>query len=283
MICEQGNIKNVGMNLADLNLKYWHHVPMIIEYLKGLDVKKLAIGSSFCDIYFIKTLRMFQDSRNQFDSLQCEITLVIPHLGEMMYERMKEKILEMLPFFAEVVVNDFAMLRMFVNLREQGFYTGKITAGRLLIKNFRDMRYESYEKSKVTMFFPEYLKGKVDGVEMDVVAADMDFAEVPEDVAISLHYPYTYQTCSGACSYSAAANPTNLYSQRNMRCRTNCMNGYLHLDYGRGGMYLVGRGAYFENPPVRTMSRPVDFYWYWPLKEFLGTNPVAYEGQVFTE
>ncbi|SDB25167.1 hypothetical protein [Eubacterium oxidoreducens] len=280
MFCEQGDLEEVGLNLADLNLKYWHQAPMLEQYLKELRVTQLAMGSNFCDIYFAKTLRMLEEGWERIlDSLSCKLTLVVPQLGEGMLSRIERQLMSCLFFVSEIVVNDIAMLAKVSAWKSEGLYRGKITAGRLLIKNFRDARYEQYTDSEVKVFFPVYLEGKVDAVELEYVAQRMNLTEIPSGVEVVMHYPYTYQTCSGACSYAAAANPKNLYFQQNQRCKTTCMAGYLKLEE-HFPMYLVGRGVYIQAAPITWMSKKADRYWYWPVDYVLGLICIMGEDMV---
>jgi hypothetical protein len=275
MICTDGKEYPVQLNLADLYLQYVGAEEALCEYLQRINCSRVSVGSYFCDIYFRKTAGMLQKSAlPYFEAAGVTLTLVVPIIAQEQLVPVKQLLYGLLLAAGnridEVTVNDIGMLYYMKSLKAQAVYQGKIIAGRLLFKNFRDSRVEDYSTQMVTMFFPEILEGNVDAAEIEAVSQRMDLSEFPDGILLHVHYPFNYISGGRLCEFAAANNRQNLLLQTQRMCRTTCMKGYLHTGEGKESFFHVGKGVYMKQPPVTQLCGNIERYLYWPLEELMG-------------
>lgn len=284
MLCKDNQEYSIGLNMCDLLFRYKGYEDMLGDYFKGIHCERIYIGSYFCSHYFMKAAAMFSNNllyparENNW-----KVTLVIPIIKEELLENFHKRTLSLLTSASdvidEVVVNDSAMLEKMENIRSRHNLSYSITAGRLMVKNLRDARYREFTAGSSRIFFPAECKNRVEAIEIDIVSSNLDYADIPSNVAIHVHYPFTYVSCGTICEYAAANNVENLYLQTSKRCGSVCMKGYLTTRDAEVTLLHVGKAVYFQNPELVNQSRESGRYIYWPLGELMGTQ--REEGDVY--
>lgn len=277
-------MNKITLNLADLYFKYAGHCDVLYDDMIRLKYDRVMIGSYFCVSYMKKCLMVYANELHarllSLNSNGIHVSLVVPLLYEDETDFAKSMVTDAIRDYEgvldEIVVNDIGMFSFINQLRYEGVFHGRIIAGRLFFKNFRDLRNEEYYSSDVRIFCPEFLMGSVDAAELDIISKKMNISEFG-DISIRLHYPYSYVTCSRMCEFAIASNPQNLYTGLNIMCRTRCMtDGYFMTEAHGMKLYHEGKGVYSQpdfsvemyNTEKETLEKPEQFL-YWPLEEIL--------------
>lgn len=196
------------------------------------EIKRAYIGSEFCS-YF---LRLFQ---NKIDNLICKlidqvenITIVFPNILESDFKILKEIIeqISCINVIDEIVVNDFGSLKY---LSEKNLQKN-IVLGRLFTKNSRDPRIDlwNHEPIKEKLVLTDLVqetplykallkKNKIMRIETDYI--NHSYAEnLPNDILISVHYPYTYVTSGNVCAVGSILKPSPEKFKLENKCFFDC-------------------------------------------------------------
>lgn len=224
--------------------------------------ERVYFGSSFCSVYFLhSTAEMIKSLCLCCEKEQMKLTLVIPVFSQSRLKEGKKKIDELLEaggsYIDEVTVNDLGMM---VYMNEK--YKKRITIGRLLMKDYRDRRYEEYFRQTLIpkLFNSEFLSiadsYHVQGVEMDLTHERIDLAGIPNKYTIGIHYPYCYQTVGKICEAASSMKEVSQKFRANADCGMECEHQLgKFLVMMSGEYYKRGRTAYFDNRKCEILNR----------------------------
>ena len=219
------------------------------------ECKRIYFGSSFCGQYFLNMSKKEVDLLAQECQKQgIQLTMVLPIFTEKNLQKAKQKIETYMDAFKdiidEVTINDYGML---VYLQEQyDFLTFNI--GRLLMKDYRDPRYEAYFNEPLKpKGFTDYLEKivtdyKIATIELDPTHKVIDVSGKPAQAGIALHAPYCYETVGQICQMAGISQPIEKKSRPNEPCQKECQTHKIHYFIEDGVTWFkLGRALYFKN------------------------------------
>lgn len=235
--------------------------------------ERIYVGSYFCANYFLHLKEELIQSLDQVcQKKHMKLTLVVPTFTQKDIVMGKKKIKKLSQFFSsqmdEVTVNDYGMLKF---IHDQ--YKVSLNIGRLLMKDYRDLRYSEYFhqiwKPKIfTPYFDEILKQyEVSELEFDPTHEGLNFEKAPSDIEIGLHTPYCYMTVGHICEYGSIHKDIEHKFRPNDSCQLECKETMVHYHFHDEHNWIrYGRAVYFSNPDckihgvnrIRTIYFPVD-------------------------
>lgn len=217
--------------------------------------ERIYFGSSFCGQYFLNMSKKEVELLAKTCQKQgIKLTMVLPIFTEKNLERAKEKIESYISAFREVLdevtVNDYGMLVYLHN--KYNFLT--LNLGRLLMKDYRDPRYEAYFneplKPKGFTYYLEKLveEYKIGTIELDPSHKTIDVSQKPKQVGIALHTPYCYETVGQICQMAGISQPIEKKFRPNEPCQKECQTHKIHYFIEDGiTWFKLGRALYFKN------------------------------------
>lgn len=271
------------INLCDIfSLHSRDHIKTFIDRLEGMTqkkVKRIYIGSYFCDRYFLnfygyKELLLYCQTKKM------HVTLVVPVFSQNTLVRGKKKILEICECFEgvidEITVNDFGMLNYFKNNNHF-----KINLGRLFFKNPRDCRIPEYTRSKVAPGLISKLNQgfwkdqMINCIELDSTNQMLDVSGVKNlDVGIALHTPFCYMTTGKICKFASIHKNIDKKFRPNTVCQMECMSiidtytGHVATINCDTVIYRIGRTLFFESGDSKIIGKNLERLIYFPIKEW---------------
>lgn len=220
--------------------------------------ERVYVGSSFCAQYFLGTSKDLLRALCLFcEKEQMKMTLVLPMFAQKYVQAGKEKTVELLSvagdYIDEITVNDYGMMQYFTNC-----YHYPLFLGRLLAKDYREIRYESYfqtacEPKIFNQTMTEFLKNyPIKGVELDPTHAVIQLSEAPNNYVIGVHYPYCYQTVGNICEAASVHKELTQKFRPNHPCHMECETLLQHFCDDEQNEYIKhGRSVYFLNDKVK--------------------------------
>lgn len=254
--------QNNCLNLCEI-LPYLQKRRNIEEILKDAaweakfqKVERVYVGSSFCGKYFLQQSdKILKNLVSICRDKDMKATLVVPVFSEGDLKdgkRRMEQILQLgTDIFDEITGNDIGVLSY---IKDK--YSLAFNVGRLFMKDYRDPRYEEYFHTPwKPKMFTEYFKCLVKeynirGIEFDMTHKNMDFSQLPEDITVGIHTPYTYQTVGRICEYASVDKEIAKKYRPNDNCHTNCAENLTKYLVSDGNIEYVrfGRAVYFKHP-----------------------------------
>lgn len=223
--------------------------------LAGFEIcERLYIGSYFCGQYFLHlSKKLIESCMAVCKEKGMKVTLVIPTFTERNLEYGKRQISLFEGFFYdcidEITVNDYGMLDYIARK-----YKMPINIGRLMMKDYRDPRYEAYFnqtiKPKVfTSYFSKLIKEyPIKGIEFDPTHIGINFVQKPEGLEVGLHTPYCYMTTGQICQFASTNKDIKDKFRPNSPCQGECRSNKMQYNIGDSRKWFkVGRTIYFEN------------------------------------
>lgn len=259
----------------------------------GIDIsnyERIYIGSYFCGKYFQHINPEAIKLRLEKSGSKAPVTLVIPMSGQNDIERVKEatyKIVSTLcDYIDEITVNDYGMLEYICST-----YKYPVNIGRLLMKDYRDPRYEDYYaqtiKPKIfTSFFDRLRENhNITGVEFDPTHQGIDLSKAPCDLNLAVHTPFCYITVGQTCEFASINKSVEYKFRPNSKCGKECTDYSVtyHADEGLQ-LYRVGRAIYFRNEDCKILSDREFRSIYFPIDklEITGENPEVEDEYIST-
>lgn len=253
--------------------------------ISNLDYKnyeRFYIGSYFCGKYFIhmktEQIDALVDLIQKENNKKHFITLVIPMFGQHDLDQGKQKIAELLDRYHELIdevtVNDFGMLTYIGEV-----YDYPMNIGRLLNKDYRDMRYEDYYNSTIqpkifTKYFDRLRKlYRIRGAEFDPTNKSIDFSKAPEHIMIGLHSPFCYITTGQICEFASIDKHLDQKYRPNSSCANECSKYHiLYMPKDDVTWFRLGRAVYFHNEDVELKGLKELREIYFPIEELSLTD-----------
>ncbi len=262
-------------NLCDIWERAIEDKNKLRDLIKQRNVERIYVGSYFCGNYFIhlneKEISLFLSTFQR----EMKITLVVPTFNQLNLKIGKEKInkvmSELRTFMDEICINDFGMLQY---CTDNFNFNGGIAIGRLLTKDYRDPRFQTYFKQKIKpKIFTSYFEGlcnqyKITGVEFDATHEYMDLSEAPKGICISLHTPFCYITMGSICEISSLTKETEKKFRPNDKCNFECAKHHIqYLSKDNLQFIKLGHAVYFENHITEIEGTDILRIIYFPLKD----------------
>ncbi|BBF43386.1 hypothetical protein lbkm_2074 [Lachnospiraceae bacterium KM106-2] len=261
------------MSLCDIDKRILRKAPLT-KYLERYgECERIYVGSYFCGKYFMQIREQdLKEIKELCDQKQIMITLVVPTFSE---NDLAEGISKIHLFktlldqtMDEFTFNDFGMMNYLSKT-----YHSKLNMGRLLVKDYRDPRYQEYFqmtlKPKIFhQYLSEWIKDYgITGVEIDPTHAAIDFAEAPEGIAIGIHAPFCYVTMGRICEYASIGKEIDQKFRANNDCHLECSTNLIRYNLEDGMQWIrVGRAVYFKNETVQLKNLSEYRLIYFPIE-----------------
>jgi len=239
----------------------------------GLDAlaggyERLYFGHEFCP-WLLPGRRQMEQVRQAAADRGLSFTLVTPHLGESWLEPVRKLVEALAPGEGdELVVNDVGLFELVAAEK----WEGTVIAGRLLTRQRRgagwkgslpagagDARYLR-GSSLDSPHFVELLRRRygVRRFEIDNLIQGVEVGELPEDVRLSVYYPYLFVTATALCPWTFDGSRW----RRGERC-PSCDGEVLELTPEGGGRKLLAAGGvqYLENTDATVYAGPAVDRW----------------------
>lgn len=214
---------------------------------KSSGVSIIYVGSYFCTNYYLRWVRRYWDSiKEEASEAGISISVVIPVVPVNRLSEVKESILKMSEDFAEIVVNDYGMLRWAgENLSHP------VIMGRLFMRQTRDPRYEELADETVRIPFSLYSlqnyrqQYRVKGIEMEGFGRVIDVSELPDGMTICLHWSWILMSCGRICEDASIPQNMEHKFRPDQECSLQCCN--IYRDYMISGAQVrkYGKAVYF--------------------------------------
>lgn len=220
------------------------------------ELRRLYVGSSFCSQYFLRQPdALWREAFALCRAERIPATLVLPVFSQRDLSAAKVRICSLLAEFGtlidEVTVNDIGMLAW---LSE---HIGlPVNAGRLFFKVPRDPRFAALQAEPLSVGVPALLGelgglGKVNGVELDPVCAQLNVAELrglAPGLTAGVHMLYCFLTTGNVCELASAQLPLERKFRPNAPCSLECARCVATHEL-REGVRLAkwGRTVFFAN------------------------------------
>lgn len=244
-----------ALNLCDMFPSY------TARGYKDEEYDRIYHGSYFCSNYFLKTMgEQIHDEK---------ATIVIPTVTERYYTRVMDCLASYLGHCGsnpEIVVNDLGTMSYISHE-----YSLKMTAGRLLFKDLRDVRHNDiseYVSPKILCdgHLEMLRQFGISAVELDRGWRQIDLSDVPGDIAIHMHRPMMYVSCGNICEFASINRDEEHKFRPNDSCNYECSQ--LHNEYaidsnsyfriGKGVFTFAFRSEIIGREPNREITTPYD-------------------------
>jgi len=230
--------------------------------------ERLYFGHEFCP-WLLPGPRRLERVRQAAADRGLAFTLVTPHLGEPGLEPLRKLAAVLAPGEGdEVVVNDAGLFELLAG----GRWEGALAAGRLLTRQRRgagwkgslpsgagDARYLR-GSSLDSPHFVDLLRDRygVKRFEIDNLIQGVEVGELPDDVHLSVHYPYLFLTATTLCPWTFDGTRW----KRGEKC-PSCDGQILELTPEGGGrkIFMAGGVQYLENESPDIYSGPAVDRW----------------------
>ena len=264
------------LNLSDIAITLFEqkNVERTIHELKAKkkDFDEIYIGSYFCEKYFLHITEDILAEIKNFCKLNgVKVSLVIPMSSEKDLQNVKDRIDFIMRSFSfnifSFVVNDFGMLE-YISQK----YDCPIVLGRLLFKQSRDSRYDTFRDEipayeVCSSHFHELIKEyPIKAIELDDVRADTVLAN-NFGYEIYVHSPVVYMSTGMVCEYASAGLANTKKFRPNNACAHQCTKyctGYIGANNKQ--FYKIGRTIYYPGDPKAANAHGVDKEIYFPFE-----------------
>jgi hypothetical protein len=225
--------------------------------------ERLYFGHEFCP-WLLPGPRRLERVRQAAADRGLSFTLVTPHLGESGLEPVRALVKVLAPREGdELVVNDVGLFELVAAEK----WEGTMAAGRLLTRQRRgagwkgslpsgagDARYLR-GSSLDSPHFVDLLRDRygVKRFEIDNLIQGVEVGELPDDVHISVYYPYLFLTATALCPWTFDGSRW----RRGERCPA-CDEEVLELTPEGGGRRILMAGGvqYLENTDANVYTGP---------------------------
>ncbi len=264
------------LNLSDIAITLFEqkNFERTIQELKAKkrDFDEIYIGSYFCEKYFLHITEDILAEIKNFCKLNgIKISLVIPMSSEKNSQNVKDRIdfiIRSVSFnIFSFVVNDFGMLE-YISPK----YNCPIVLGRLLFKQSRDSRYDTFRDAipayeVCSSHFHELIKEyPIKAIELDDVRADTVLAN-KFGYEIYVHSPVVYMSTGMVCEYASAGLANTKKFRPNNACAHQCTKYYTgYIGANNKQFYKIGRTIYYPGDPKAANANVVDKEIYFPFE-----------------
>lgn len=236
------------------------------------EVKRIYIGSSFCQQYFMH-VKYWKEIADTCSYSSTPITLTIPVFAENTLIEGKKLIRSILDTYSyaidEVTVNDIGMLEFIAS-----FSRKRINMGRLFAKEPRDVRYSDFynEMYRPAILDDGELLKTVSGIEIDCGFSRFISRETDSNKCIGIHVPFCFVSTGNICKFASIPKEISQKFRPNDSCNMECQRIAEVYDEKNANalFYRIGRTIYFFNQDtLENYSEAADRIIYFPVREVI--------------
>lgn len=264
------------LNLSDIAITIFNQnkFESIIRELqtKGKEIDEIYIGSYFCEKYFLHIEDEIFTKINAFcESNDIKVSLVIPMSSEKDLKNVKEKIDFAVRLFSSKIsaltINDFGMLEY-----ASRNYKFPIALGRLLFKQSRDIRYDTFRDDIppyeiCSLHLHNLIKDyPIKAIELDDVRSNTVLSN-QFGYEVYVHSPVVYMSVGMVCEYASAGLANSKKFRPNNTCAHQCSKyctEYIGVNAKR--FYKHGRTIYYNGDPQAAEAKGVTKEIYFPFE-----------------
>lgn len=230
-----------------------------LKYLNQ-DFKRVYFGDEFCE-RLLPAKKDLAEVMKNVEARGLPLTLVTPYVTEAGIKQV-EKLVCQLPDGAEVVINDWGVLRML----KSRFPHLVPVLGRLMTKIKRGPRIRNFLEvlppdaidhfRRTNLGVPGYVKFLFDNTiqraELDNPLQGLDLSDVPKELHLSLYIPFAYVTTTRFCLVANCDKPEKKGFIGVFPCNQECRKYTFYLDNAVMTTLLIRRGntIFFKNTDV---------------------------------
>lgn len=218
-----------------------------IKKFRSSGVSIIYVGSYFCTNYYLRWVQRYWDSiKKEASEAGISISVVVPVAPVDLLSEVKESLMKMSEDIAEIVVNDYGMLRW-----AGEHLTCPVMMGRLFMRQTRDPRYEELADETVKIPFSLYSlenyrrRYRVKGIEMEGFGRKIDVSELPDGMVMCIHWPWIFMSCGRICEDASIPQGMEHKFRPDQKCSLQC--GSIYRDYTISGAQVrkCGKAVYF--------------------------------------